>query len=355
MRIKTFQNLTNPKSTSQPVLASASKNYFEFLNSLKSRIRTAQTRAALSVNKELIVLYWHIGQGILIAQKQRGWGTKVVERLSRDLSRAFPEMNGLSLRNLKYMRAFAEVYPKTSFVQQAAAQIPWFHNCVILDKIKDGGNREFYIRQTIDNGWSRKILVHQIKSGLHKRQGRAVTNFSKTLSPINSQMAQQLLKDPYTFDFLSLRKQARERDLHQALVEHLKEFLVELGVGFSFVGSQYHLDVGGEKYYLDLLFYHLRLRCYVAVELKMVKFEPEFAGKMNFYLAVLDDRLRHRDDQPSMGIILCKSKNKVIVEYSLRDTKRPLSVSAYHLTHSLPSQLKGQLPSVKQLKEQLNV
>jgi len=282
--------------------------YQEFLEGLKARIRTAQVRASLSVNRELVLLYWEIGREIAHRQAQSGWGAKVIDRLAADLRSIFPEMKGFSLRNLKYMRAFALAWPDAEFVQQAAAQIPWFHNCVILDKIRTPEERSFYVAQTLEHGWSRNVLVAQIESGLHARQGQAITNFERTLPPPDSDLAHQALKDPYVFDFLELASDVRERELERSLVEHVRAFLLELGVGFAFVGHQVHLEVGGQDFYLDMLFYHLRLRCYIVVELKTGEFQPEHAGKMNFYLSAVDDRLRHPDDGPSIGLLLCKSK-----------------------------------------------
>lgn len=329
------------------------KGYDEFLRGLKERIRNAQLHAALAVNRELVLLYWQIGRDILVRQQERGWGAKVVDRLAADLRRAFPEIQGFSSRNLKYMRAFAEAWPDDTFVQQVVAQIPWGHNVRILDYVKDSSEREWYMRQTIQHGWSRNILVHQIESGLYRRQGKALTNFDRTLPAPQSELAQQILKDPYSFDFLTLGPDAQERDLERGLLSHIRDFLLELGVGFAFVGSQYHLEVGGQDYYLDLLFYHLRLRCCVVIDLKISEFQPEFAGKMNFYLSAVDDLLRHPTDQPSVGIILCKTKNKIVVEYALRDTNKPIGVSAYQLTESLPKQLQGSLPTIEELEAEL--
>lgn len=239
-------------------------------------------------------------------------------------------------------------------MQQVVAQIPWGHNLRILETVEQPDEREWYIKQTIERGWSRNVLVHQIEGGLYRRQGRALTNFERTLPAPQLELAQQLLKDPYTFDFLTLSEAALERDLERSLLEHIRQFLLELGVGFAFVGSQYRLEVGGQDFYLDLLFYHLRLRCYVVIDLKISEFQPEFVGKMNFYLSAVDEQLRHADDQPSIGIILCKTKNKVIVEYALRDTSKPMGVSTYQLTESLPKQLKGSLPSVEELEAELS-
>ncbi len=277
----------------------------------------------------------------------------MIDRLAQDLRREFPDMKGFSARNLKYMRAFAEAYPDKEFVQQPVAQIPWGHNVRTLDYVKDPAERIWYIRQTIEHGWSRNVLVHQIESGLYHRKGKAITNFDRTLPAPQSDLAREVLKDPYVFDFLGLTEDIRERELERQLIARIRDFLLELGVGFAFVGSQVHLEVGGEDFYLDLLFYHLKLRCYVVIELKTGEFKPEYAGKMNFYLSAVDDLFRHPDDRPSIGIILCKSKNKVIVEYALRDTTKPIGVSSYRLTRALPEELKESLPSVEELEREL--
>ena len=327
--------------------------YEEWLVSLKERIASAQTRASLAVNRELVLLYWQLGREILDRQQRHGWGAKVVDRLARDLRHAFPDQKGFSPRNLKYMRAFAETWPDELFVQQLAAQIPWFHNCVLLEKLGDQQQRIWYARQTIEQGWSRSILIHQIDSGLYERQGRALTNFERTLPPARSDLARQLLKDPYNFDFLGLGIDAQERDLEKGLLLHVRDFLLELGVGFAFVGSQYHLSIADQDYYLDMLFYHLKLRCFVVIDLKIGEFKPEDAGKMNFYLSALDDILRHPNDQPSIGLILCKSKNQVIVEYTLRDMRKPIGVSEYQLTQALPDYLQTSLPTIEELEEAL--
>ena len=327
--------------------------YASFLDGLKARIRAAQVKAALAVNAELVLLYWHVGRDILARQEQEGWGARVIDRLSTDLHAAFPEMKGFSPRNLKYMRAFAEAWPEPEFVQQVAAQLPWFHSCTLLDRVKGKSVREWYARQTIEHGWSRNVLLAQIETRLHERAGKALTNFKGTLAPPHSDLAQQALKDPYVFDFLTLGPDAQERDLERGLLEHVRDFLLELGVGFAFVGSQVHLEVGGEDFYVDLLFFHLRLRCFVVIELKTGEFKPEYAGKMNFYLSAVDARLRREGDQPSIGLVLCKEKNKVIVEYALRDTKKPIGVSAYRLLEKLPAKLKGSFPTVEELEAEL--
>jgi predicted nuclease of restriction endonuclease-like (RecB) superfamily len=330
------------------------EGYDEFLRGLKERIRTAQVRAALAVNRELVLLYWRSGQDILERQRQSGWGSKVIDRLAADLRSAFLEMSGFSPRNLKYMRAFAEAWPDEDFVQQVAAQLPWFHNCTILDKLKNLAERIWYAQQTIENGWSRNILIHQIESNLFHRKGKAITNFDRTLPAPQSELAQQIIKDPYNFDFLSLGSEAKERDLERGLIAQLQKFLLELGVGFAFVGSQYPLEVDGEDFFIDLLFYHLKLRCFVVIDLKMDQFRPEYAGKMNFYLSAVDDLLKHSSDQPSLGIILCKTKKKMVVEYALRDTSKPLGVAEYRITAALPERLKGNLPSIEDLEAELS-
>jgi predicted nuclease of restriction endonuclease-like (RecB) superfamily len=328
------------------------KGYDEFYRNLTERIRAAQVRASLAVNRELILLYWHIGREILQRQDRAGWGAKIIDRISRDLRESFPAMQGFSPRNLKYMRAFAEAYPEPEFVQQVVAQIPWGHNVRILDHVKDPVERAWYARSAIEHGWSRNVLVLQIESGLHRRQGKAQTNFTAALPAPQSDLARQVLKDPYNFDFLTLAERSRERELESGLLEHLRKFLLELGVGFAFVGSQYPIEVGGQEFRIDLLFYHLKLRCFVVIDLKMRAFKPEYAGKMNFYLSAVDDLLRHKDDQPSVGLILCKSKNAVVAEYALRDTSKPIGISGFRVTEALPSDLKGSLPSIKELEDE---
>ena len=328
-------------------------DYAEFLNTLKIQIQQTQIRAVSSVNRELVLLYWRIGREILQRQKQRGWGAKVIERLANDLRKEFPEMKGFSPRNLKYMRAFAENWQDEQFVQEVLAQITWYHNIAILDKLKNVEEREWYIRQTIENGWSRNVLVMRIESNLYERTGKAQTNFERTLPKEQSDLAQNLLKDPYIFDFLTIGLEAHEREIESHLLQHLKEFLLELGVGFAFVGSQFHLEIGEQDFFLDLLFYHLKLRCYVVIELKNVEFKPEFAGKMNFYLSAVDDLLKHADDCASIGLILCKTKNKIVVEYALRDTAKPIGISEFQLTESLPENLRGKLPTIEEIEAEL--
>ncbi|SEJ80922.1 Predicted nuclease of restriction endonuclease-like (RecB) superfamily, DUF1016 family [Sphingobium sp. AP50] len=331
-------------STQIPTLGG--DGYAALLDELKERIRTARLRAAVTVNQELIRLYWSIGNDILSRQDAEGWGARVIDRLAQDLRRDFPDMTGLSPRNLKYMRAFAEAHRDPEIVQQLVAQLPWGHNIKLVEAIKDGEERLWYAREAIAHGWSRNVLVHQIETDLYRRQGKALTNFARTLPAPQSDLAQELVKDPYSFDFLALGSEISERELEKGLIDHLRALVLELGKGFAFVGSQYHLEVGGQDYYLDLLFYHLRLRCFVIIELKIEEFKPEFAGKMNFYLSAVDDQLRHVDDAPSIGIILCKGRNEVIVEYALRDANKPMGVAEYRLSEALPERLQAELPTL---------
>ena len=330
--------------------------YAPLLADLKARVRAAQVRAVLSVNRELILLYWHIGREILRCQRDEGWGAKVVERLAKDLRAEFPEMRGFSRANLLSMRAFAEVYPDDAIVQQLVGQLPWGHNILLLAKVKNPEQRLWYARQTLEHGWSRAVLSAQVETGAHTRAGKALTNFKQTLPPPQSDLAQQALKDPYVFDFLTLSVDARERELEQGLVDHVQKFLLELGVGFAFVGRQVHLEVGKVDYYLDLLFYHLKLRSYVVIDLKMEPFKPEFAGKMNFYLSAVDDRMRGPQDQPTIGLLLCRDKNRITVEYALRNMAKPIGVAQWRtrLVESLPKNLKGALPSVEDLEKELS-
>jgi predicted nuclease of restriction endonuclease-like (RecB) superfamily len=330
------------------------QDYETFLLDLKHRIRSAQVKAALAVNRELVLLYWQIGRDILIRQQQEGWGAKVIQSLSRDLKQEFLEMKGFSRSNLLYMRAFAQAFPDEQIVQEVLGQITWYHNVALLDKVKSNDERLWYARQTVEHGWSRNVLVHQIESGLYRRMGGAITNFDRALPPPQSDLATQLLKNPYHLDFLDITSSVQERELEKALVERIREFLLELGVGFAFVGSQYHLEVDGDDYYIDLLFYHLKLRCYVVIDLKVTEFQPEFSGKMNFYISAVDDLLRHPEDRATIGIILCKGKKKTAVEYALRDVNRPIGVSTYQLKDSLPEPLKENLPSVEQLEMEMD-
>jgi predicted nuclease of restriction endonuclease-like (RecB) superfamily len=371
------------------------QHYADLLNTIKARIRQAQTKASLSANAEMILMYWDIGRMIHERQQKKGWGAGVIPRLAKDIRNDMPEVKGFSERNIGYMIRFAREYKSLPILQQAVAklgsppkkgkpvalttaegkvpqpvakiryqeilqqlvaQIPWGHNILLMEKAKDLPTRLWYMQKTIEQGWGRNVLHLMIEKHAHERQGKAVTNFPKTLPQPQSDLAQETLKDPYVFDFLSLRDEYNERVLEQGLIDHVQKFLMELGAGFAFVGRQVHLEVGGEDFYVDLLFYHLRLRCFVVIDLKVKEFIPEFAGKMNFYLSAVDELLRHPDDKPSIGIILCKSRNKVVAEYALRDIRKPVGISGYvtRLTESLPKKLKGLLPSPEEIEAELS-
>jgi len=344
---------TNPVSNDALSNDLVPSGYPAFLTDLKQRIRAAQGRAGLAVNRELVLLYWRIGREILSRQENEGWGARVIDRLSRDLRASFPDMKGFSPRNLKYMRALAQAYPDEQFVQQTVAQIPWGHNLRIMDALSDRHQREWYIAKTLEQGWSRNVLALQIESRLFERQGSAPTNFGRTLPAPQSDLAQQMLKDPYSFDFLTLGDGAHERDLERGLLEHLRQFLLELGAGFAFVGSQYHLQVGDSDFFLDLLFYHVRLHCYVVIDLKMGKFTPGDAGQLNFYLSAADDLLRTEGDGPTIGLLLCKSKDETVAEYALRDVGKPMGIAEFRLDEALPETLRGSLPTIGELEAEL--
>jgi predicted nuclease of restriction endonuclease-like (RecB) superfamily len=328
--------------------------YQDLLQDLKVRIQDARLRASFAVSRELILLYWSIGETILSRQDAEGWGTKVIDRLAHDLQTEFPGAEGFSARSLKYMRAFAEAWPDRQIVQQVAALLPWGHHMVLLDRLKNPLLREWYLRAAVEYGWSRNVMVLQIKSGLHDREGKALTNFKRALPPPDSELAEQILKDPYNFDFLTVSKQAHERDIERGLLAHLRDLLLELGRGFAFVGSQVPLTVGDETFYLDLLFYHLRLHCYFVIELKTGKFKPEWAGKLNFYLAAVNGTMRTAVDGPSIGILLCESKNGPIVEFALETANQPIGVSTYQVTRKLPVPMQHELPSIEDLQEVVN-
>jgi predicted nuclease of restriction endonuclease-like (RecB) superfamily len=330
-------------------------DYQSTLKDLKERIANERLRVTLSANAAMVLLYWDIGQTILERQEQQGWGAKIIDRLSEDLKEAFPEMSGFSPRNLKYMRTFAQEWSDREIVQRTVAQIPWRSNLALLHKLNDSETRLWYVKQTIENGWSKDILTMQIESRLHERQGKAANNFALTMPPQDSDMAAQVFKDPYLFDFLGTADPRKEREVEQALVEHVQKFLLELGAGFAFVGRQVLLEVGDQDFRLDLLFYHLKLRCYVVIELKAVPFDPGFTGTLNLYLSAVDDLLRHPDDKPTIGLLLCKSKNDLVVEYALDGYRRPMGVAQWEsqLTQSLPDELKGSLPTIEEIEKEL--
>jgi predicted nuclease of restriction endonuclease-like (RecB) superfamily len=312
-------------------------------------------KAALAVNQELITLYWEVGSKILLKQKSEGWGAKTIENLAKDLKASFPDMQGFSHRNLKYMVHFAKEYPDLAIRQQPVAQIPWGHNILLLQKLTTIEERLWYANKTIENGWSRNVLLHWLGSKLHQRAGKSTTNFQATLPSPQSDLAHQTLKDPYNFDFLTLREKHDEQELESALLDHVQKFLLELGAGFAFAGRQYPIVVAGDTYRLDLLFYHFKLHCFIVVELKATDFKPEFAGKMNFYLSAVDDLIRHPDDRPTIGLLLCKGKDKVVAEYALRDINKPIGISEYETTilESLPTELKGSLPTIEEIEQEL--
>ena len=325
------------------------EGYDDFLLELKKRVETARVRAALSINRELVLLYLSIGRDILERQENLRWGAKVLDRLSHDLRRAFPGAKGFSVRNLKYMRTLARELPDGSIGQQLAAQLPWFHSCTLVEKVKDPAQREWYARASIEHGWSRNVLVLQIDSGLYARQGKALTNFEDTLPSPQSDLAGELLKDPYHLDFLPVGQDAHERDLQRALVTHLRDFLLELGTGFAFLGDEYRLDIEGDEFFVDLLFYHLGLSCFVVIELKTTDFKPEYTGKLSFYCSVVDDRLRRPSDERTIGILLCRGKKKTVAKYALSGISQPIGISEM----KLPENFEGKLPSLEELEAEL--
>ena len=340
-------------SNSPVSLAATPDGYTEWLSDLKSCMHNAQQRAALAVNRELVLLYWQIGRDILARQGMEGWGAKVIERLAQDLRSAFPDMKGFSPRNLKYMRAFAEAWPEVDFVQGVLAQLPWYHQLALLDKLNNSEERRWYAAKAIEQGWSRNVLVIQIETRLRERSGQAVTNFSQRLPAPMSDLARESLKDPYRLDFLGLGEEAQERALEDAIIQHITRFLLELGAGFAFVGRQVHLEVGGDDFFIDLLFYHLKLRCFVVVELKAGAFKPEHAGQLNFYLSAVDAQMKAEHDAPTIGLLLCKSRNKVVAEYALRDLSKPIGVAEYQLVEALPADLQSSLPSIEAIEQAL--
>ena len=329
------------------------EGYADWLAQLKGDISQARQRAALAVNSEVVQLYHRLGSDIRQRQQAQGWGAKVIERLARDLSEAFPEIRGFSSRNLKYMAFFAERCPNGQFGQQPAAQLPWFHVVTLLTKLDSPAEREWYAQQTILQGWSRSTLELNIKSQLQQRQGSAVTNFVARLPTADSALAQEALKDPYLFDFLGLGNDAQEREIEAGLIQHIPRFLLELGAGFAFVGRQFRLEVGGDEFFIDLLFYHTRLKCYVVVELKATAFKPEHAGQLNFYLAAVDAQIKADDDKPTIGLLLCKQQNRLVAEYALSGIDKPIGVAEYQLLRDLPETLGRNLPSIAEIEAEL--
>lgn len=343
------------QSTVEQEQTVVSQEYKAFFRDIKERILASQVKAAVAVNRELIELYWEIGFALSIKQQEAGWGAKVVEKLARDLKSSLPHMKGFSLTNLKYMIQFAKEYPDFKISQQLVGQIPWGHNILIMQKLSVLEERFWYVKKTIENGWSRSVLDTWISSRLYSRQGKSITNFTKTLPAPLSDLANQTLKDPYCFDFLTLRGEHNEHELEFGLIEHIQKFLLELGAGFSFVGRQYPLRVSDKEFFLDLLFYHLKLHCFVVVELKAKEFTARDAGQMNFYLSVVDDLLRQPGDHPTIGLLLCKTKDKVIAEYALRDLNKPIGISEYEtaILGSFPDKWKGSLPTIEEIEQEL--
>lgn len=331
------------------------KGYDSFLDKLRARVARERIRAVLSANSSMVLLYWDIGHSILERQRKEGWGAKVIDRLSHDLNEAFPDAHGFSPRNLKYMRKFAESWPDRKIVQRTVAQIPWRSNLTLLDKLVDPNLRLWYAKKTLEMGFGKDMLVIQIESGLHLREGAAITNFPSILPPMESDMTAQVFKDPYLFDFLGSADPRRESELEKNLVDHIQKFLLELGQGFAFVGRQVPMEVGGSTFHIDLLFYHLKLRCYVVVELKSGRFEPGHASQLNMYCNVVNDVLAHPDDKKAIGLLLVKSKNKMVVEYSLAGYTNPISVANWEraITDSLPEELQGSLPTIEEIEAEL--
>ncbi len=329
-------------------------DYAEWLGSLKQRIAGARQKTILAANQEQIQLYHDIGSDILKRQNKEGWGAKVIDQISSDLRSEFPDMKGFSSRNLKYMSFFAKMCPDGQIGQQSAAQLPWFHLVILLTKISDPSEREWYARQAIQQSWPRVTLELQIKNKLHRRQGSAVTNFEKRLQASQASLAKEILKDPYHFDFLGLGDEAHEKDIENALIRHITRFLLELGAGFSFVGRQFRLEVEGDEFFIDLLFYHTRLKCYVVVELKATPFKPEHAGQLNFYLAAVDAQIKAPDDKPTIGLLLCKTKKRLVAEYALSGIDKPMGVSEYQLVRALPKPLDTNLPTIEELEAELS-
>lgn len=351
--VKATKKTVTTKSSTSPILA---KDYVETLEVLKKKIREAQLKAAISVNTELLKLYWEIGCTLSEKMQAEGWGAKTIEKISRDLRDSLPEIGGFSPRNLRYMRRFYETYPDAQILQQLVAKLPWGHNIILMEKLSSNEERLWYANKTVENGWSRSLLTIWIENKLYHREGKAVTNFKTTLPQPQSDLAQQMTRDPYCFQFLSLEENFKEKELEKGLIDHVQNLLSEFGRGFAFVGRQCRLEIDGEDFMIDLLFYHLTLHSYVIAELKTEKFKPEYAGKMNFYLGAVDRLLKKENDNPSIGLILCKSKSKIQVEIALQDIKKPIGVSDYlvEIEKSIPKELVSSLPTIEEIEAELN-
>lgn len=362
-------------------------DYYDWIKQLKQKFQQAQIKAAVQVNSELLKFYWELGADIVEKQEKVGWGSKFLNQLSSDLQKEFPEVRGFSLTNIKYIRQWYLFYSQDNIIgqqvvdqfkkedsftfdedtigQQAVAQfqpnstaqlfqIPWGHNIAIITKCKSVSEALYYVSNTIKHGWSRSVLNHQIESGLHNREGKAISNFSKTLPAPQSDLAIQTLKDPYVFDFFTMRADFNERELEKSLIDHITKFLLELGAGFAYIGNQVPIKVGDRDFSMDLLFYQTRLHCYVVIDLKKTDFEPEHAGKMNFYIKAVDEQYRQQSDEPTIGLLLVKNKDKVVAEYALSDIRKPIGISEYRLTTMLPEELKSSLPTIEEIEAELS-
>ena len=336
--------------------------YKQFITHLKSQIQSAQIKAAVAINRELLKLYWQLGEQIVEKQAKAQWGDGLIKQISKDLQLEFPDMKGFSTSNLKYMKQwylywqdeFSKSQQLVGQLDQAPIfQIPWGQNLLIISKSRSTGEALFYVQKTIENNWSRAVLTHQIASHLYERQGKVLSNFENHLPSPQSDLAQQTLKDPYCFDFLTLSEKHNEKELEAALTENISQFLLELGAGFAFVGKQYHLQISDKDFYIDLLFYHLKLRCYVVIELKTTEFKPEYVGKLNFYISAVDDLLAREEDKASIGLLICQSKDKTIVEYALKETGQAMGVSEYQLTQQLPKDFQSSLPSIEAIEAEI--
>jgi predicted nuclease of restriction endonuclease-like (RecB) superfamily len=331
--------------------------YLNWITELKSKIQSSQLKAALSVNKVLLNLYWELGKSISLKISKSNWGTSVVEQLSKDLKKEFPNQKGFSRSNLFSMKQWFEFYSTSNIdiekIQQLVGQIPWGHNLAIITKSKSVEEALFYSNKTIENNWSRAVLINQISSDFYNRQGKAITNFKNTLPTIHSELATETLKDPYKLDFLDLQEKVLEKDIETQLVKHITSFLLELGAGFSFVGQQVPVKIDNQDFYIDLLFYHIRLKCYVVIELKAIEFKAEFAGKMNLYLSAVDDSMKNESDNPTIGLLLCQSKSEVVAEYALRGMTQPIGIAEYELSKAIPKDLKSDLPTIEKIEKEL--
>ena len=346
--------MSKPKNNTN---LSLNNDYKSWLKALKQKVLTTQLKAAVQVNSTLLAFYWELGEDIVRRQAEANWGDGFLKQLSQDLMAEFPDIKGFSRRNLELIRQWHLFWSQSPEIAKQAVsqllQIPWGHNLTISRKCQTETEALYYVRNTVEYGWSRSVLTHQIESGLWQREGKTVSNFNSTLPAVQSDLAQQTLKDPYVFDFLSLTQNYNEKELEQGLIEHITQFLLELGAGFAYMGKQVHLQVGQQDFYIDLLFYHAHLHCYVVIELKAIDFKPEHAGKLNFYITAVDRQMRKEGDAPTIGILLCKNKDKVVAEYALSDIQKPIGVSEYQLTQSLPEELQSQLPSIEEIEQGL--